>query len=85
MKREDFRTDGKGNITTDAVRGWYVAPIADIAVFLAVQHADHPTENDKDCIVTQFSMTTRQAQDLSDQLRRQVEQILRTPTDKPLT
>lgn len=85
MKRDELKINADGLVITDVLRSWHIAPIAGIGVLLAFRHADHPTDNDNECTVTQLGLTIRQCLDLADALKRQAEELLRTPPNQKLT
>jgi hypothetical protein len=43
----DFETDSNGDIITKPVTGWITAPVAEIAVLLAIQYVETPEELEK--------------------------------------
>lgn len=70
----DLQKDEAGNIVLKPVTGWLTAPVAEVAVMLAVQYLDDPKQRKPNQI--QLVLTTQQCIELADILKRKATGIL---------
>lgn len=74
---QPFETDQQGNVITKPVTGYTTAPVAGIAVLLAVQYVESQAELETGhSKQIQFVLTPQQSLEIADSLRRQAERIL---------
>ncbi|HSZ74669.1 MAG TPA: hypothetical protein VK779_07610 [Rhizomicrobium sp.] len=79
MTTDDLEKDSSGKIVTRPVKGWSVAPVADMFVFLQLRYAESPEELQGPGRVLQFGLLPAQALELAEMLTRQARAILDAP------
>jgi hypothetical protein len=80
MKGPELKTDGTGNILLNPVTGWTMAPVAEIAVLLAIEYAPYPAgleTGERQSL--QFVLTPPKALELAEALTRQAKRLLESP------
>jgi hypothetical protein len=78
--RLNSETDSDGNVIVKPVTGWTVAPIAEVAVLLAVQYADGQEERDQgDHKAIHLGILPRQCVELGQELIRLAGKLLDEP------
>ena len=72
-----LKTNDSGNIITKPVTGYVIAPVAEIAVLLAIQYADNPQDIDKEeKPQIQFVLTPQQCLEIAAAMTRRARILL---------
>jgi hypothetical protein len=84
-KVNSFETDGQGDIILNPVTGWTMAPVAEIAVLLAIEYVPNPDgleTGERRSI--QFVLTPPKCLELAEELSRQAKRLLESiPPETP--
>ena len=82
----DLETDSNGDIITKPVTGWITAPVAEIAVLLAIQYVETPLALETgDNKSIQLVLTPQQCLELSERLTKLAKSLIedQSHSEKP--
>jgi len=79
MPTDDLEKDSNGKVVTRPVKGWSIAPVADMFVFLQLRYAETPEDLAGPGRALQFGLLPAQALELAEMLTRQAREILNAP------
>jgi len=68
-----------GNVILRPVMAWFTAPVADIAVLLAVEYSEKPQNIESGGKLIQLVLMPQQCLDLAETLTRQAKRVLEGP------
>ncbi len=81
MPIRGFQTDERGDIITKPLMGWVTAPVANMALLLAIEYAETPQEIESGGKVIQLVMTPKQCLQLAETLTTRGKALIDNPPE----